>query len=89
MLLNATRIRILSSHDLRAEQRNMPCRAVQLMELNVLITTESLSKGWDIKFIINVYDIFNLCRFDLARRIRNKGSSQFNIISIKNFARVH
>ena len=34
MLLNATRIRILSSHDLRAEQRNMPCRAVQLMELN-------------------------------------------------------
>lgn len=64
MLLNATRIRILSSHDLRAEQRNRQCRAVQLMELNVLITTESLSKGWDIKFIINVYDIFNLCRFD-------------------------
>lgn len=64
MLLNATRIRILSSHDLRAEQRNMQCRAVQLMELNVLITTESLSKGWDIKYIINVYDIFNLCRFD-------------------------
>lgn len=61
MLLNATRIRILSSHGLRAEQRNMQCRAVQLMELNVLITTESLSKGWDIKFIINVYDIFNLC----------------------------
>lgn len=64
MLLNATRIRILSSHGLRAEQRNMQCRAVQLMELNVLITTESLSKGWDIKFIINVYDIFNLGRFD-------------------------
>lgn len=42
----------------------MQCRAVQLMELNALITTESLSKGWDIKFIINVYDIFNLCRFD-------------------------
>ena len=25
---------------------------------------KSLSKGCDIKFIINVYDIFNLCRFD-------------------------
>ena len=42
----------------------MPCRAIQFIELKVLITTRSSSKGCDIKFIMNVYDIFNLCRFD-------------------------
>lgn len=61
--LNSTRIRILSSHDLRAEHA-MPGYSIQLIELKVLITTRYSSKGCDIEFIMNVYDIFNLCRFD-------------------------
>ena len=42
----------------------MPGYSIQLIELKVLITTRYSSKGCDIEFIMNVYDIFNLCRFD-------------------------